>query len=331
MDKRLLNDFNYIISYTTPRIQSYLKKINYELLGRIQEIRIRAERPLVLILDNESFFLNATGKITTIYSSNCVFSFQNDITDIVNKICGYSLHSHYEDLLNGYITLKNGARIGLTGTAVFDKTNLKGIKDIDGLNIRIPRQIKNFSSVIFNNIYKDTISNLLIAGPPSSGKTTMLKDLAYQLSSGKMCKLYKVCIVDERKEIANYNKTQNDLGFNTDVMYGYPKHIGISIAVRCLSPDIIICDEISSEDVEEVVKAMNSGIKFVFSIHAKNYEELKRKFSYQKLFQNGCVENILFLNNFNKFTLISDDIIKEVVYETNNDFINNHTNNNSNT
>lgn len=327
MDKPILNNFNYIISYTTSRIQSYLKKINFETIEAIQEIRIRAERPIVIVTVTGCFFLTTTGKLSSIFSSNCVTAFDIEITDIVNKMCGYSIHSHYEDMLNGYITLKNGARIGLTGTAVFDKTSIKGIKDIDGINIRIPRHVNDFSSVVFNNIYNESVSNLLIAGPPSSGKTTMLKDLTYQLSSGKTGVFYKICVVDERKEITT-NRNVKELGLNTDVLYGFPKAIGISMAVRCLSPHIIICDEISPEDTEKIIKAMNSGVIFIFTIHAMNYEELKRKNTFKRLFENGCVENILFLESFNKFTIVSKGLIKEVVYETNDNSVSNNFNNN---
>ncbi len=329
MDKKLFNDFEYIISYTTPRIQSYLKKLNYESIKNIQEIRIRAERPIIVFLSSECYFITTSGKLSSIYSSNCVIAFADEVSDIVNKMCGFSMHSHYEDMLNGYITLKNGARIGLTGTAVFDKTDIKGIKDIDGINIRIPRRVKDFSNIVFDYIYKESISNLLIVGPPSSGKTTMLKDLTYNLSSGKTGVYYKICVVDERKEISTHNKSINELGLNTDVLYGFPKSIGISMAVRCLSPQIIVCDEISPDDTEEIIKAMNSGVIFIFSIHAKNYDELKKKFTFKRLLENGCIENILFLNSFKKFTIISNNLTQEVVYETNDSSFNNHSDNNS--
>ncbi len=318
MDNEVLKDFNYIISYLTPRIQACLNKINNESIELIHEIRIRANRPIVISFAKECLFLTISGKLSRVYSSNCIITYSNEITEIVNKMCGYSMHSHYEDMLNGYVTLANGARVGLTGTAVFDKTIVKGIKDIDGLNIRIPRCVKDFSSIVFKYIYSKSISNLLIAGAPSSGKTTMLKDLIYQLSSGKTGIFYKICVVDERKEIVNSNRNSNNLGLNTDVLYGYPKSIGISIAVRCLSPQIIICDEISNDDIEEIIKAMNSGVVFIFTIHAKNYDELIRKTIYKELLKNGCIENILFINNFTEFTIISNGNMQEVKYETNN-------------
>lgn len=317
MDKSYYDNFKYIISYISPRIQMYLKKLNENITENIQEIRIRTNRPVVIVTNSGSSFLTTTGKLSYIISSNCVFATENEISDSINKMCDYSMHSHYEDMLNGYISLSNGARIGITGTAVYDKTNVKGIKDIDGVNIRIPRQVKGFSESIFNSIYKRNVSNLIIVGPPSSGKTTLLKDLTYQLSSGRMGKYYKISVIDERKEITFSKKDINDIGPNTDVLYGFPKAKGISMAVRTLSPDIIICDEIGSDEVDEIIDAMNTGVIFILSIHARSIEELNRKKIFNKMNDAGCIDNIVLLKNCNEpYSIISNLKINEVSDET---------------
>ena len=317
MDKLFLNNFNYIISYLPLRLKKVINNLNNEVINNIQEIRIRAESPVVLILTDNNYFITDKGYLSIIHSANCICTTQNEITEVFNKICDYSLHSHYEDVLNGYVTLKNGARVGLTGTAVFEKNTIKGIRNIDGLNFRVPRNIVNCSDVILNKIFNDNISNLLIAGPPSSGKTTILKDLIYKLSSGKKGKYYKVCVIDERKELSDLNNKANS-GYNTDILYGFPKSVGISMAVRTLSPDIIICDEIGIEDIDEIIKTLNSGVNFVFTIHAKNFEELKKKYIFKKLYEYDCIDNILIINGFNSFDIVSTDNIYEVKYENNN-------------
>lgn len=327
MDISYMKNFSYIVSYLTPRIQNIINNIDKTILLNIQEIRIRAERPIVIIANNECYFINQSGKISSIYSPSSITVYKNEVTEIFNKMCDYSLHSHYEDVLNGYVTLKNGARVGITGTAVYDKTNLKGIRNVDGLNIRIPRNVKNCSSIIFNEFYKNSIDNLLIAGAPSSGKTTILKDLIYQLSVGKAGKYYKVCVIDERKEITSSNVNVDEIGYNTDILYGFSKPVGISMAVRCLSPHIIICDEISNDDAEIISNAMNSGVKFIFTIHAENLNELKHKKVYKKLSENECIKYVLFINSFNNFTIIKDDKIKEVSYEKSYYFNNNLSDN----
>ena len=330
MNKSFLKDFNYIVSYLPLRIQKIINDLSEEIISEILEIRIRAERPVVLILKSNNYFITSQGNISIIHSTNVIKSSQSEITEAFNKICDYSLHSHYEDVLNGYVTLKNGARVGVTGTAVFDKTNLKGIRNVDGLNFRIPRFVDNCADFILNNIFNDDISNILIAGPPSSGKTTILKDLIYQLSSGRKRKYYKICVIDERKELVSFNNIDR-LGFNTDVLYGYPKGIGISMAVRTLSPDFIICDEISVEDIDEIIKSLNSGVSFIFTIHARNYKELKNKYIFRKLYDYGCVNKIVIINSFNDFSFITDSENNEVEYERAFDCdYNNYINNNIN-
>ena len=297
MDKNFIDNFNFILSYVSPQIQVSIKKLSYTTIQQIQEIRIRLNRPVMIITDTECSFLTKHGKTSCIISPNCIYPSESEITETINKMCEYSMHSHYEDLLNGYITLPNGSRVGITGTAVYDKDIVKGIRNIDGINIRIPRNISGVSENIFNNIFKSGLSNILIAGPPSSGKTTILKDLVFNLSSGKNGRFYKVCVVDERKEIASSIKGFDKIGPNTDVLLGFPKSKGIIMAVRTLSPDIIVCDEVSTNEIEAVLNSVNCGVSFVFTIHAKNYDELNKNNIFKRMIQNSCIDYVAFLKD----------------------------------
>ena len=192
MNKKLICEFNYIISYLSSRLQRYINKINEDVIIQIQEIRIRCDRPIVMITDKGSSFLMTNGNLSNLLSFNCVMPTENDISDTRSKMCDYSIHSFYEDMVKVFITLPNGSRVGLTGSAVYDKNNIKGIKDIDGLNIRFPRFVNNLSEKLIKYVFKENLSNLLLVGPPSSGKTTVIKDLIFQLSSGLNGKSYKV-------------------------------------------------------------------------------------------------------------------------------------------
>lgn len=288
MDKTLYENFSYIISFISPRIQGYLNKLDKKYINELQEIRLRTNRPVVIVTASGSSFLTDSGRLSYIMSVSSVIPTQNEIYDTVNKMCGYSMHSHYEDLLNGYITLPNGSRVGVCGTAVYDKEFVKGIDNINSVNIRIPRNVRGVSETIFEKILSKNPSNIIIAGPPSSGKTTMLRDIAYQLSSGRLGKYHKLCVVDERKEIFPSKSNVNDLGPNTDVLLGFPKSKGISMAVRTMSPEYIICDEIgSTEEVKSILDGINCGVIFILSIHAKTIEELSRKKSYKALAEKG--------------------------------------------
>lgn len=296
MSKDVIKEFNYIISFISPRIRSLLKDLNEQLIVELQEIRMRANRPVVLVTRSGSSFLTQNSKSTLILSGNCVTATENEIVDTVNKMCGYSMHSHFEDILNGYITLPNGARVGLCGTAVYDKTEVKSLKDISSLNIRIPRFEKGCSDALFDSVFSDGIESLIIAGAPSSGKTTLLKDIAYQLSSGRTGKYYKVCVVDERKELFPAKNSTADLGPNTDVIYGFPKQTGISIAVRTMSPDIIICDEIgNTEEAVQIFEGLNSGVRFLLSVHCDSLEELRNKKFIKMLLKSGGFNRVAIL------------------------------------
>lgn len=71
---------------------------------------------------------------------------------------------------------------------------------------------------------------------------------------------------------------QNDVGINTDVFDGYSKPLGIMTAIRVMSPQIIICDEIGSEeDFNALYQASNSGVYVAASIHSSDMDELRRK------------------------------------------------------
>lgn len=319
MDKFFTDNFNNIISYISPRIQMYLKKLSEPMIENILEIRLRSERPVVIVTPTGSSFLTLSGKTSFIYSSNCVISNENEIIDTVNKMCGYSMHSHYEDILNGYITLPNGARVGLCGTAVYEKEQVKSIKNISSINIRIPRTVQGVSEPIFNTVYKGILKNLLIVGPPSSGKTTMLRDLAFQLSSGRMGKYHKICVVDERKELFPSQQDIKTLGPNTDVLLGFPKGKGISMAVRTLSPDVIICDEIGTlDEASEILNGVNCGTKFALSIHADNVNELRHKKVFKEFFKLNAIDKVVFLHDASNPCKIKSIINADEVYDENN-------------
>ncbi len=327
MDKTFHENFNYILSYLPSKISESLKELPENIVESVQEIRIRENRPVIIITNSECLLLKSNGKLSNLLSPGCLSPSKNEIEKIIHKMCDYSMHNHYEDIKEGYITLHNGARIGITGTAVYDKDKIKGIKDFDGLNIRIPRNCPGVSDKLFEYILNDFPSSILIAGPPSSGKTTMLKDVAYQISSGRLGKYYKTTIVDERKEIINEHNGRESVGLNTDVLYGFSKAYGISLAVRTLSPDYIICDEIGGKnEFDEILYAMNCGVKFIITVHAENLSDLKRKEIYKRLVADGIINNVVILETSEMPCTVSKIISNNnLIYERNSCNYNNNT------
>ncbi len=116
--------------------------------------------------------------------------------------------------------------------------------------------------------------------------------------------LPKVCgIVDERGEIAAMYKgiPQNDIGKNSDVINNVPKSLGINMLIRSMAPQIIVCDEIGSEqDIEEIEKAILSGTNGIFTAHANNIKEIKQNTNLIKLIEKRLIQRILILDPINK-------------------------------
>ena len=78
----------------------------------------------------------------------------------------------------------------------------------------------------------------------------------------------------------------------------YPKADGIEIAVRTLSPEIIVFDEIGKADeVKSVIESLNSGVNFVTTIHCNEENELYFKRQFQLLRQVNAVDYCVFLGN----------------------------------
>ena len=279
--KDLKNILNYMPDYLKQSASELLDKYGKE----VNEIRMRVGKPAVAMLTNKHQFIRKEIPVS-----------QSDISSTFEKICDYSVYSHQNELSHGYITLPGGHRVGICGTAAFDKNGNRTLKYISSLNIRIAGEQLGCSDKIFDGLFSDTICGTLIAGPPCSGKTTLLKDIALKLSSSPYYR--KVVVVDEREELASVYRgvPQNSVGEFCDVLSGYPKAEGIINAVRTLSPEIIICDEIGDKaDAEAVRDVVNAGIDIISSVHARNADELYRREPIKKLLKSGAFEKIVFL------------------------------------
>lgn len=283
-----------IIRYFPINISSLLYKAinqNEKIKEQIQEIRIRVGRPIILKLHNLDILIE--------YIVN-----QTEILHILEKICENSIYAYKNQICNGYITIKGGHRIGITGSAVVENEKIINIKYITSLNFRIARQVLNCSNKIIGQVIDEKnqdIYNTLIVSPPGRGKTTVLRDLIRKLSNGidEINFKGKTCgVVDERGEIAAMYKgvPQNDIGIRTDIIENISKAKGIKILIRTMAPEIIACDEIGSkEDVEAIQEAIISGVKGIFTMHGKTLEDVKSNNQINKLIEENKIEKIIFI------------------------------------
>ena len=123
-----------------------------------------------------------------------------EIEETIKNLCGNSMYSHLNTIREGYILAGNGVRAGICGQAVVENGNVTVIKDITSIAIRIPRRIKGAAAPVLELIKQSHYTkNVLIYSKPGIGKTTILRELAAELSSGIDAK--RVAVVDTRSEI----------------------------------------------------------------------------------------------------------------------------------
>ena len=266
----------------------------------VNEIRLRCEKPILVTEGGREYFLNKQGAYTK-HLAEAVRINQKDLESIIQHVCHYSLYAFEEELKQGYITVAGGHRIGVVGQVVMEGNGqIRTIKNIRGLNIRVSHQLKGVSEPILPYLYKQgTFSNVLIVSPPGCGKTTLLRDIVRNVSDGNAyAEGMTVGVVDERSEIAGsfMGQPQNDVGIRTDVLDACPKALGMMLLLRAMSPKVIAIDELGNEEEIAAVKTIVAcGSKVVATMHGNDLQDIRQRSSMEKLLQASCFDVILFL------------------------------------
>lgn len=246
----------------------------------ISEIRLRSGCPVFITMSNKNI--------------NCgVTATSEDIDNTVRILCGNSLYSHSETIKDGYISASCGIRAGVSGRAVVDADRIITVTDISSVCIRIPHRIPGAGDQVAELLIKD-FGGIIIYSSPGIGKTTVLREVIARLASRPF--FMRVAVIDTRFEICAPLGGQ----YTFDALSGYPRAKGIETALRTLSPQLIVCDEIgTSAEADAIIDSSGAGVPICATAHAGNFNELLTKPHIKKLIDMGVFKYAVGLSRDN--------------------------------
>lgn len=266
--------FNNAAALLPSDIRQVVLSLPAEVRRVAEELRLRTGRVPGL--------LTASGEQTL----SCRAVTPRDLDTVLETATRASAHTALAGVSSGFVTVKGGCRVGLCGEAALQDGQVKTLRRLSSVSIRIPHEARGCADSIFRELRAADFPDTLIVSPPGAGKTTLLRELVRMSSdSGK-----RVSLIDERGEVAGVWEGEPvfNVGRCTDVMTGAPKKAAASMLIRAMSPQILAMDEITSpEDIDAAEAAAGCGVRLIATCHAGSADELSSRPLYQRLLELG--------------------------------------------
>lgn len=297
-----MNKKDELLKIFSLTLRHLLSRIHMD-FERLQEVRLRVNKPLIVVYGNEEFFITKDSTLTKNQKQGIIIS-RNEMKETMEYISNYSLYAFEEEIKQGFITIQGGHRVGIAGKVIMEADRVKGMKHISFINIRLSHQVRGCGDKVLPYILnqdKNEIYHTLIISPPRCGKTTLLRDVIRSLSDGQHSEEgITVGVVDERSELGScyMGIPQNDLGIRTDILDCCPKAKGMMMLIRSMAPEVIAVDEVGlGEDIEAIEYVMNCGCKIIATVHGSSMEDIQSKPILGTLVKAKVFERYIVLSN----------------------------------
>ena len=252
-----MDEYYRILDSLPPALRTPLGRLDARCAPHVQEIRLRLGQPIQFTIRGRlcpaAKFLPGAGLPAAMEADM--------LRDCFLQLCRRSVYAYEDELQQGYFTVQGGCRIGVAGCR-----GPGGFSAVTSLNLRIARWITCPLPPALEEAVAARAGGLLLAGPPGSGKTTLLRSIVQRLCESD----FLVSVIDERGELmaCETGSLPRAAQIRCDVYARCTKPEGIAMALRCMNPQILVCDELgTAEDAQAVAQGVASGVVFFATVH----------------------------------------------------------------
>lgn len=251
----------------------------YSFYERLSEVRLRAGGVSSVVIGGVCYPMVSVVSAAALY-------------DVLLAISDGALYASRDTIIDGYISIGGGVRVGVIGSARYDGGRALGVGDISTLVFRLPASYCEYGEELYRAWLGTGGENMIIASPPMGGKTTALASLAGYIGRGRDAR--HVVIVDERCEFDGEQYRDSEV----DILRGYKRESGIEVALRTMSPEVLIADEIATQrEADAIMSVSGAGVTVITSVHASGVDDLYHRRCIASLLSSGMFSSSVILHH----------------------------------